>query len=103
MTSVNVHNHDHLVIDHGDNFYQHLKRWHSSADESDFQDMVDLIKRMLRRWSRKTPDLLHYLRSISNLPVYAGLCKSILNNPKLDSPLVSKIDHKTVTIDEAKC
>ncbi|SPO29013.1 uncharacterized protein UTRI_10239 [Ustilago trichophora] len=103
MSHLDKHDHDHPVDDHNGNFYQYLKDWHSSTDKADFDFVLNLIKYVLCRWSRKTPDLLPTLGVISILPVYAGLCKSIQNNPKLDSPLVSKIVHKTVTIDEAKC
>ncbi|SPO28543.1 uncharacterized protein UTRI_04421 [Ustilago trichophora] len=104
MFSVNEHDHDHPVDDHDDNLYQHLKHWHSSADESDFQLMVYQIKHVLRKWSKKTPDLVHYLRSISMLPVLADLCKFIRENSdaNLDSPLVAKIVHQTITIEEAE-
>ncbi|SPO28031.1 uncharacterized protein UTRI_10185 [Ustilago trichophora] len=103
MSNVNKHGHDHPVDDHDNNFYQCLKHWHSSTDKAKLNFALSQITYVLSTWSEKAPDHPHNLRAISNPPVYTGLRKSIQNNPKLDLPLVSKIVHKTVTIDEAKC
>ncbi|SPO31502.1 uncharacterized protein UTRI_06632 [Ustilago trichophora] len=103
MSSINEHDKDLLVDDHDDNFYHHLKHWHSSTDQAKFKFMLGQITYVLTTWSEKNPDLLPTLGVIPLSPVFAGLRKSIQTNSKLDSPLVSKIVHNKVNIAEAKC